>query len=114
MNIEASLPEIGPRVLREQPEVAADLARVTSIFGELLAAHGGPMLFGGFTIADAYFAPVAMRIRTYALPVPPAVAAWIERLVRLPGVEAWIRDALAEKDYCAFDEPYRTAAEAAQ
>ncbi len=116
MNIEASLPEIGARVLREQPEVVADLARVTAIWSELLREHGGPMLFGGFTIADAYFAPVAMRVRTYALPVGPDVAGWIDRLVALPGVAAWIRDALAERDFCEFEEPYRTApaGEAAQ
>jgi glutathione S-transferase len=114
MNIEASLPEIGARVLRDEPEVAADFARVTEIFRGLLAAHGGPMLFGAFTIADAYFAPVVMRIRTYALPVPPDVAAWTQRLVELAGVAAWIRDALAENDFCAFEEPYRSAPEAAQ
>jgi glutathione S-transferase len=113
MNIDASMPEIGERVLRDEPEVASDLARVTTIFGELLASHGGPMLFGAFTIADAYFAPVAMRIRTYALPVPEAVAAWIDRLVQLPGVAAWIRDALAEKDFCPMEEPYRSSAAAA-
>jgi glutathione S-transferase len=43
-----------------------------------------------FSIADAYFAPVVMRIRTYALPVPAPVAAYIERLCALPGVKAWV------------------------
>ena len=114
MNIDASMADIGARVLREDPEVAADLARLTSIFDALLVEHGGPMLFGAFTIADAYFAPVVMRIRTYALPVPPGVAAWIERLVQLPGVEAWIAGALAEKQFVQFEEPYRTAAAVAQ
>jgi glutathione S-transferase len=114
MNIEASLPEVGARVLREKPEVAADLARLTSIFEGLLDEHGGPMLFGGFSIADAFFAPVTMRIRTYALPVSPRVSAWIERLVELPGVAAWIHDALAEKQFVRFEEPYRSEATAAQ
>jgi glutathione S-transferase len=114
MNVEASLPEIGARVLRDEPDVAADFARLSEIFRGLLAAHGGPMLFGAFTIADAYFAPVVMRIRTYALPVPDDVAAWTRRVVELPGVAAWIRDALAEKDFCPVEEPYRSAPEAAQ
>jgi hypothetical protein len=48
-----------------------------------------------------------MRIRTYALPVPAPVAAYIERLCALPGVKAWIDDALAEKDFLDFEEPYR-------
>jgi glutathione S-transferase len=50
-----------------------------------------------------------MRIRTYALPVPAPVAAYIERLCALPGVKAWIDGALAEKDFLDFEEPYRLA-----
>ena len=77
---------------------------------ELLEEHKGPMLFGEFSIADAYFAPVCMRLKTYALPVPADITAYIERVCALPGVKAWIDDALAEKDFVDFDEPYRTCA----
>src|SRR5689334_13918162 len=75
---------------------------------ELLETHGGPMLFGEFSIADAFFAPVAMRLRTYRAPVPPIVAAYIGRVAEAPGIAAWIADALAEKDFLQFEEPYRT------
>ncbi len=109
MNIEASLPEVGARLLREEPAVAADLARICRMWEGLLQKHGGPMLFGGFGIADAYYAPVATRIRTYALPVPAAVEAYIERLYALPAMKAWIADALAEHDFVPMDEPYRSA-----
>lgn len=108
MNIEASLPEVGARLLKEQPEVAADLARIVQMWSGLLDAHGGPMLFGAFSIADAYFAPIGTRIKTYGLPVPPQLTAYIERVQALPGVRAWIDDALAEKDFLQFEEPYRT------
>ena len=107
MNIEARLPEIGALVLRDRPEVRADLARIDAMWSELLATHGGPMLFGAFTVADAYFAPVCMRIVTYALPVSAPVAAYVERVRALPGVAAWIEEALAEKDFVLIDEPYR-------
>ena len=107
MNIEAALPEVGARVLREHPEVRADLDRLVAIWLDALGAHGGPMLFGRFGIADAYFAPVAMRIHSYALPVPPEVEAWLARLRALPGVRAWIDQALAEHDFRDFEEPYR-------
>ncbi len=107
MNIEASLPDIGALALRDQAAVRADLARLVAMWSELLAQHGGPMLFGAFTVADAYFSPVVMRIRTYALPVPPPVAAYIERICALPGVKAWIDGALAEQDFLDFEEPYR-------
>ena len=110
MNIEAVLPEVGARVLVEQPQVRADVDRIIAMWSELLAAHGGPMLFGGFGIADAYFAPVVMRFRTYGVPLPSAIQGYVERVVSLPGVVAWIADALAERDFRAFEEPYRTQA----
>jgi glutathione S-transferase len=55
MNIEASLPTIGALALRDRPAVRADLARLAAMWSELLEQHGGPMLFGAFTVADAYF-----------------------------------------------------------
>ncbi|HXE22691.1 MAG TPA: glutathione S-transferase family protein [Rhodoferax sp.] len=107
MNIEASLPQIGQLAWRDKPALRADVQRIASMWGELLAQHGGPLLFGDFSIADAYFAPVCMRIKTYALPVPPDIAAYVERVRALPGVKAWIDDALAEQDFRQFEEPYR-------
>ena len=83
MNIEASLPDIGALALRDKPGVRADLNRLVTMWSELLAQHGGPMLFGQFSIADAYFAPVVMRMRTYALPAPAPVTAYIERVLSL-------------------------------
>jgi glutathione S-transferase len=108
MNIEAALPEVGARVLNESAEVRADLARIIEIWHEALGAHGGPMLFGRFSIADAYFAPVVMRLRTFGVPVPPPIADYMARVVALPGVAAWIAGALAEHDFLPFEEPYRT------
>ena len=107
MNIEASLPEIGQLAWREKPAVRADVARLVAMWSELLAQHGGPMLFGTFSVADAYFAPVVMRFKTYALPVPEAIAAYMERVTALPGVKAWIQGALAEHDFRDFEEPFR-------
>ena len=110
MNIEAALPEVGARVLQEQPAVRDDVARIVAMWSELLAQHGGPMLFGEFGTADAFFAPVVMRFRTYGVPLPAAVAAYAERVVALPGVAAWIADALAEHDFLPFEEAYRSQA----
>ena len=107
MNIEASLPEIGQLVWRDKPAVRADVARLVAMWSELLAQHGGPMLFGAFSVADAYFAPVVMRLKTYALPVPNAIADYMVRVAALPGVKAWVEGALAEHDFRDFEEPYR-------
>ncbi len=109
MNIEAVLPEVGARLMRDAPAVRADVERIVQLMEDALSAHGGPLLFGEFGIADAFFAPVVMRFKTYGLPAPKAVAAYFERVQALPSVQAWVAQALAEHDFRAFEEPYRTA-----
>ena len=109
MNIEASLPQIGALVWRDQPGVRADVQRIIAMWSELLEQYKGPMLFGEFSAADAYFAPVCFRIRNYALPVPGHITDYIRRVCALPAVKAWVEDALAEKDFVEMDEPYRTS-----
>jgi len=106
-NIEASLPEIGALIWRDKPAVRADVARLVSMWTELLDQYGGPMLFGSFSIADAYFAPVCLRLKTYALPVPQAITDYIGRVTALPSVDEWISQACAEADFLDFEEPYR-------
>lgn len=108
MNIEAHLPDTGALIWRDKPAVRTDVQRLVDMWGALLAEHGGPLLFGShFTVADAYYAPVCMRLKTYALPIPLAIAAYVDRVCALPGVQAWITQALAEKDFLDFEEPYR-------
>jgi glutathione S-transferase len=109
MNIEASLPHIGAIVWRDQPAVRADVQRIVAMWSALLEENKGPMLFGEFSIVDAYFAPVCMRIKNYALPVPGHITDYIRRLCALPGVKAWIDEALLEKDFVDMDEPYRAS-----
>ena len=109
MNIEASLPEIGALVWRDKPAVRTDLARIQAMWEELLAQHGGPMLFGEFSIADAYYAPVCMRPRAYALPVSHTGQTYVDRVTALPSVAEWIAGALAEQWFVVEDEPYRLA-----
>ncbi|NDA71200.1 MAG: hypothetical protein EBX56_03970 [Betaproteobacteria bacterium] len=77
------------------------------MWSSLLLRFGGPMLFGRYSIADAYFAPVVMRIRTYGLPVSELVADYLGESLRCEGLVAWVADALAENDFRDFEEPYR-------
>jgi glutathione S-transferase len=109
MNIEASLPEVGAKVAAEQEAVRRDLARIESMWTQQLAASGGPFLFGRFSIADAYYAPVVARLRTYAPPLGDAVRAYMDRVWAAPGVAAWVADALDECDFLDFEEPYRSS-----
>ena len=112
VNIEALLPEVGQRVMASEPQVVADVARIETIWVDALQASGGPFLFGEFGIADAYFTPVATRLRTYGVRLGPAAEAWMDRMHATPALADWIRDALAERDFLPFEEPYRTAADA--
>jgi len=107
MNIEARLPDVGALVWRDQAAVRGDVARLVAMWQQCLQASGGPMLFGDFSVADAYFAPICMRLVTYALPLPADIAAYVQRVCALPGVKAWIDGALAEHDFLDFEEPYR-------
>ena len=107
MNIEARLPEVGARLWAEQPALRADVERIEVMWLEALAASGGPFLFGGFGATDAMFAPVCMRFRSYGLPLQPHVQAYVDRVAAASAVAAWIKDALAEHDFIAEDEPYR-------
>ena len=107
MNIEADLSAVGALIWRDKPAVRADVARIVQMWSELLAEHQGPMLFGAFTIADAFYAPVCMRLQAFGLPVPEIIGAYVARVSALPGVKAWIDGALAEKDFLDFEEPYR-------
>lgn len=107
MNIEADLADTGTRLWQEHSALRSDVARICTMWEELLARHGGPCLFGSFTMADAYFAPVVMRLSRYALPTTPAVQSYVQHISTLPAVQAWVQDALAEKDFLPFEEPYR-------
>jgi len=108
MNIEAVLPDAGARVWAELPALRHDVARIESMWADALQASGGPMLFGAFSAADAFFAPVCLRLRGYALPVADTTAAYAQRVVQTAGVAAWIADALTEHDFIVEDEPYRS------
>jgi glutathione S-transferase len=107
MNIEASLPEAGARLWAGNDALRKDVARIEAIWAEALEASGGPFLFGAFGAADAYYAPVASRLRTYGLPVSGHTRAYGERLLAAPGPAAWIADALAEHEFVVEDDPYR-------
>jgi glutathione S-transferase len=109
MNVEARLPEAGRQVWAAQADVRADLQRIDALWCDALRGSGGPFLFGEFCAADAFYAPVALRVRTYALPLSAAAQAYADRLLDTEGARRWIAEALAEHDFLAEDEPYRPA-----
>ncbi len=76
--------------------VHKDLHRIETLWGDLLEKSGGPFLFGAFSAADAMFAPLATRLRTYALPVSDRAAAYVEAIYALPAFQSWLALALQE------------------
>ena len=107
MNIEADLGDVGARLWAEHAGLRRDVERIEQLWAGQLAESGGPYLFGAPSGADAYFAPVASRLRTYRLPVSAATAAFMQRLFDLPAMQAWVSAALQEHDFIPEDEPYR-------
>ena len=107
MNIEVFFPDVGTRLWAEDAALRADVARLDAAWSEALQASGGPFLFGGFSAADAYFAPVAVRFSRFGLPVSEVAAAYRDALLAHPAVEDWIADAMREQEFVAEDEPYR-------
>jgi glutathione S-transferase len=79
------------------PALTADIARIRELWDEGLGRFGGPWLAGAaFTAADAFYAPVAFRVRTYGLDVGPQGQAWVERILAHPATREWEAAALAE------------------
>ncbi|MDR3480802.1 MAG: glutathione S-transferase family protein [Burkholderiaceae bacterium] len=94
MNIRASFPGKG-RTTGAQ----ADIGRIGEMWEDCLSAAGAhQFLFGEFSIADAYFAPVVMRFNTYDVSLAPALQAYVERVTAHPAVAKWIAGALQETD----------------
>ena len=76
-----------------------DVERVRTIWTECLEKYGGPYLFGRQpTVADAMYAPVCTRFRTYAVETDPLLTAYCETIFAWPLMEAWTEGALAEPD----------------
>lgn len=81
---------------RTAPGVAADVARIEAIWRMCLERSGGPFLFGAFTIADAMYAPVVTRFRTYGVPLAPDLQAYADAVWALPAMVEWVAGARAE------------------
>jgi glutathione S-transferase len=76
----------------------ADIERILVIWRECLSAYGGPFLFGELSMADAMYAPVVSRFRTYGVKLDRATKAYADRIWDLPAMREWREAALAEKE----------------
>ncbi|MBN1207062.1 MAG: glutathione S-transferase family protein [Myxococcaceae bacterium] len=93
MNIRARKPGMG-----RAPGVAEDIARIRALWGDCRArfGQGGPFLFGHFTIADAFYAPVVTRFVTYDVELDAVGKAYRDAVLELPALKAWSEAARSE------------------
>jgi glutathione S-transferase len=94
MNIRSSFPGRGVT-----PEVQSDINRIMAIWRDCRARFGegrGEFLFGGFTIADAMFAPVVTRFRTYKLELERDAEAYCDTIMAMPAMQEWVAAAKNE------------------
>jgi glutathione S-transferase len=94
MNIRMRFPGKG-----RTPGAQADIGRISEIWEECLSRYGHQhFLFGDFSIADAFYAPVVMRFETYGVNIAPALQAYCDRVRAHPAVAQWVKEALAETE----------------
>ncbi|MGL4280959.1 MAG: glutathione S-transferase C-terminal domain-containing protein, partial [Albidovulum sp.] len=106
MNLKLSYVDSKPR-----KEVLADLARIEAIWARARDRFGagGPWLFGRYTAADAFYAPVATRIATYNLPVSAPAMDYVNAHLSDPSFRRWRAMGAAEKTHqSSYDMPYAT------
>ncbi|HCS43902.1 MAG TPA: glutathione S-transferase [Pseudomonas sp.] len=79
-------------------DVQADIERMLALWAECraIATETGPFLFGGATLADAFFAPIAVRLRTYQVKLPAADEAYVNTIYQWPAFKAWQKAGLEE------------------
>lgn len=80
------------------PEVKVDIERMLALWAECraVATESGPYLFGRVSLADAFFAPIAVRLRTYQVKLPDADEAYVETVYQWPAFKAWQKAGLEE------------------
>lgn len=92
MNIKGDFPQF-----KVWSKAQADVDRIKEIWTQCLSEYGGPYLFGQQPcMADAMFAPVVTRFKTYHVQLPQALQAYCKTIWQLPDMEIWVRDALQE------------------
>jgi len=89
-------------------ETKKDIERVVELWTDTRKRFGagGGLLFGHFTIADAFYAPVVMRFETYVVALPPLAQAYCEAVKALPAMREYCDAARRETEFVAADEPY--------
>lgn len=103
MNLRAALPGKG-----RTPQVQEDIERIQDLWSDCRERYGqdGPFLFGAFSAADAFYAPVVTRFVTYEVPLSDLGADYRDSLLALPAMQDWYAAARLETERISASEPY--------
>ncbi|MEO7255109.1 MAG: glutathione S-transferase family protein [Casimicrobium sp.] len=102
MNVRRSYPIAVPR-----EDVQKDIDRIQALWAEARAkfGSGGAFLYGQFSVADAYFAPVVFRFNTYGVKCSPVADEYVKVMLAHPSMQQWIADSKAEVEVVDHEEP---------
>jgi glutathione S-transferase len=105
MNIAHRFPSLGWNIY-----VQRDVDRIIDLWSQARRCFGAgvEMLFGVFSVADAFFAPVVWRFVGYEVAVPAIAQRYMDAIRALPAMQEWVDAAIKENDFVAQDEPYRS------
>jgi glutathione S-transferase len=101
MNLRARRPGEG-----RAPGVAEDISRITALWRECRSrfGQGGPFLFGAFSIADAFYAPVVTRFVTYGVELDAVCGAYRDAVLALPAMRTWMEAAQGEPPLARYEK----------
>nr|WP_272914586.1 glutathione S-transferase [Gilliamella sp. Pas-s25] len=109
MNIEAELFEIGQIILRDHADVKNEISHLDELLSSFLSLNSSQSnyLFGEFTLADAFYAPMCLRLKNFGIKTSATLANYIDTICQTNSIKEWINGAMQEKDFIVMDEPYR-------
>jgi glutathione S-transferase len=101
MNVKSRFPGYG-----RTPGSLRDIERIRTLWSDCRTrfGQGGPYLFGRFSVADAMYAPVVFRFRTYGVSLDAVQKAYLDAMLAHPGMQKWARAAEAEEWTIEDDE----------
>lgn len=108
MNVEADLADVGKQLWSEHQQLRQDIERIEAIWNNR-PEQNGYLCGSQFSIADAFYAPVIIRINTFKLPISNSSAQYMQTMLQLPSMQKWIEAAKQEQNFVLRQEPYRTS-----
>jgi len=93
-----------PSKITYSQDCQKDIDRIIALWQECLSNQAGRFLFGDFSMADAFYLPIASRFHVYQIKVPHVIQQYIEALLTLPSYQLWLKTAKLEEETISVAE----------